>query len=204
MKILITAFDPFGGETINPALNAVMRLPDEIDGIHIIKRELPTVFGKSVDILYAALEKEKPDAVISVGQAGGRPAITIERIAINIDDAHIPDNEGIQITDTPIIEDGPAAYFTTLPIKAIINDLHQAGIPAAISNTAGTFVCNHVMYSALHYAALNQPELKAGFIHIPYEPRQTVDKPEKPSMSLNDVVDGLKIIIKTIATTQIG
>jgi len=195
-KILITAFDPFGGEPINPALEAVMRLPDEMNGTSIIKRELPTVFGKSVDVLYAILAEVQPDIVISVGQAGGRPGISLERVAINVDDAHISDNEGVQRTGTPIVDDGPAAYFSTLPIKAIIDALHQAEIPASISNTAGAFVCNHVMYSALHYAAMNQPKLKAGFVHIPYTLRQTLDKPSKPSMSTGHVVEGLKVIIQ--------
>ncbi|MCL2840933.1 MAG: pyroglutamyl-peptidase I [Defluviitaleaceae bacterium] len=197
-KILVTAFDPFGGECVNPALNAVMRLPDEIEDIILIKKELPTIFGKSVDVLYSTLEVERPDAVISVGQAGGRSNITVERIAINIDDTRLADNDGIKREDSSIVEHGPTAYFSTLPIKTIVQNLRQAEIPAAISDSAGTFVCNHVMYSALHYAAMNQPQLKVGFVHIPYEPQQVVEK-SAPSMSLDIVVAGLKIIIKTTA-----
>ncbi|MCL2420469.1 MAG: pyroglutamyl-peptidase I [Defluviitaleaceae bacterium] len=197
-KVLITAFDPFGGEPVNPALEAVMRLPDEIDGVTIIKKEIPTVFGKSAEILCQALEQEKPDAVISVGQAGGRTHISIERVAINIDDARIPDNEGNQPIDMPIVEGGPTAYFATLPVKAIIRDLIDAGIPTAISETAGTFVCNHLMYAALHYAAEKQPDLKAGFIHIPYLPEQTLDKAKMPSMSADSVADSLKVMVRTL------
>jgi len=196
-NVLITAFDLFGGGLINPALEAVMLLPDEINGITVIKKEIPTVFGESVDVLYTALALAQPDAVICVGQAGGRPDITIERVAINVDDAHIPDNAGIERVDTPVVEGGPAAYFSTLPIKAIVNALRQAEIPASVSNSAGTFVCNHVMYAALHYAATRRVTMKAGFVHIPYTLRQVLDKPTKPSMSTENVVKGLKVVITT-------
>ena len=198
-KILITAFEPFGGESINPALEAVMRLPDEIDGFAIAKAQLPVVYRKSVDVLYEALKTEKPFAVISVGQAGGQPDIRIERVAINIDDSANPDNDGAKPVDAPIFKDAPAAYFATLPIKNIVDNLKEAGIPASISNSAGTYVCNHVMYATLHFAAQRHPEMKAGFVHIPYLPSQAVGKPNASSMSAEVVVDALKIIIKTIA-----
>lgn len=196
-KILITGFDPFGGEKINPATESVKQLPDEILGVKIIKREIPTVFNRSIEVLYAALKEEQPDAVICIGQAGGRPNMTVERVAINQDDARIKDNEGNQPIDHPIFEEGPAAYFSTLPIKAMVRDMKEAGIPAAISNTAGTFVCNHVMYGALHYAATHQPHLKAGFVHIPYLPIQTIDKPTMPSMSCDEIIKGLICLIET-------
>jgi len=195
-KVLITAFDPFGGESINPALVAVMQLPDEIDGIRVIKHELPTVFDKSADILRDVIAKEKPDAVISVGQAGGRTGISLERVAINIDDARIADNAGIMREDSSIDPTGPAAYFSTLPVKAIVSTLKEAGIPAVVSDSAGTFVCNHIMYSALHFAAQKQPGLKAGFVHIPYLPIQVLDKPSAASMAIDVVVAGLKLVIK--------
>jgi len=194
-KALITAFDPFGGETINPTLTAVMALPDKIDGVKIIKQELPTVYGKSFGILLPILEQERPDAIISVGQAGGRASISIERIAINIDDSTMADNDGIIHTDRQIVTSSPAAYFSTLPVKDILRDLQQAGIPASISNTAGTFVCNHIMYATLHYAAINNLDMKVGFVHVPYLPSQTLSKPSAPSMSIENIVDGLKIII---------
>ena len=201
-KILITGFDPFGGEAINPATESVKQLPDEILGVQIIKREIPTVFDRSIETLYGILKEEQPDAVICVGQAGGRPNITVERVAINQDDARIPDNDGAQPIDRTIFEDGPAAYFTTLPLKATVRDMKEAGIPAAVSNTAGTFVCNHIMYGALHYAAFHQPNLKAGFVHIPYLPMQTVDKPTMPSMSRDEIVKGLTSIIKTVIQVE--
>ena len=196
-KVLVTGFDPFGGEPVNPALTSVMQLPDEILGVQIIKKEIPTVFDKSIEVLYQTLKEEQPDMVICVGQAGGRPNITVERVAINQDDARIPDNEGAQPIDRTIFAEGPAAYFATLPIKAMVQNMKAAGIPAAVSNTAGTFVCNHIMYGALHFAATQQPSLKAGFVHIPYVPMQTVDKPTMPSMSVADIVTGLTILIET-------
>jgi len=201
-KILVTGFDPFGGEKINPALVAVKQLPNEIDGVQIVKKEIPTVFNKSIEILYKALKEEQPDAVICVGQAGGRSTISVERVAINQDDALIPDNEGTQPIDRMIIPDGPAAYFSTLPIKAMVRDMKASKIPASISNTAGTFVCNHLMYGALHYAAVNQSILKAGFVHIPYLPMQVVDKPNMPSMSKADIIKGLITLIQTTIHVQ--
>ena len=196
-KILITGFDPFGGEKINPALEAIKQLPNKIGDVIIAKCEIPTVFGKSTNVLLAAVEKEQPDAVLCIGQAGGRPNITVERVAINCDDANIKDNEDNQPIDSIIATDGPVAYFATIPIKTMVQDMLAAGIPAAVSNTAGTFVCNHIMYSVLHYAAQNCPNMIAGFVHIPYLPQQTTDK---PSMSLDYILKGLECMVKTIAT----
>lgn len=201
-KILVTCFHPFGGASVNPSQMAVTQLPDEIEGVKVLKQVIPTVFNKSINTLYDVLKAEAPDAVICVGQAGGRPTITIERVAINMDDARIPDNEGGQPIDTPVVVDGPPAYFATLPIKAMVKDCNDIGIPAAISNTAGTFVCNHLMYAACHYAALNQPKLKAGFVHIPFVPSQTTDKPTMPSMSCADIVTGLESLIKTTINVE--
>jgi len=197
-NILITGFEPFGGESINPALEAVMALPNEINGCKLTKLQLPVVFRKSIDVLYEALEKEKPFAVINVGQAGGQPDIRLERVAINIDDTNSPDNDGEKPTDTPIFPDAPAAYFATLPIKSIAENLNKKSIPASISNSAGTYVCNHIMYAALHYAAKSRPDIKAGFVHIPYLPSQAVGKKNAPSMSAESVITALKIIIKTV------
>ena len=196
-KVLVTCFEPFGGEDINPSQMAVTQLPAEMDGIKVVKQVIPTVYNKSIDTLYEVLKREIPDAVICIGQAGGRPNLTVERVAINIDDAPIPDNEGNQPIDTPIFTDGPSAYFATLPIKAIVKNCNDIGIPATISNSAGTFVCNHLMYAACHYAELYQPKLKAGFVHIPFVPEQTTDKPTMPSMSCVDIITGLKSFITT-------
>ena len=199
-KILITGFEPFGGEAINPSSEAVMSLPNQVDDIIIKKMSLPVVFGKSADVLLAALDEGDFDAVICVGQAGGKTSINIERIAINIDDTkpRSPDNEGNAPNDQPIYQDSPAAYFATLPIKDIVTNLIKAGIPATISNTAGTYVCNHVMYHALHYVAQKRPEMKVGFVHIPYLPAQVLDKSNAPSMPLGSVIEALMVIARTI------
>ena len=196
MKVLITGFDPFGGESINPALEAVKALPDTIAGAEIIKLEIPTVFRKSLEKIEENIIKHNPDIVISVGQAGGRFGITPERVAINVDDARIPDNESKQPIDVPVFEDGENAYFTTLPIKAMVEEMKKGNIPGSVSNTAGTFVCNHVMYGILYMAAKKYPNIKGGFIHVPYIPSQVLDKPNMPSMSAEDITKGLELCIK--------
>lgn len=196
MKVLVTGFEPFGGEKINPALAAVKLLPKEINGAQVIVRELPTVFRKSIDVLFSEIEKVNPDVVICVGQAGGRFAISVERVAINVDDARIPDNEGNQPVDEPIFPDGENAYFSTLPIKRIVEAIKKEKIPAEVSNTAGTYVCNHVMYGVLYYASKKKPNMKAGFIHVPYLFEQVVDKKNTPAMGLNEIVRALTIAIE--------
>lgn len=175
MKILVTGFDPFEGEPTNPAIESVKRIDNEIEGAEIIKLEIPTVFQKSADVVEAKIREINPDVVLSVGQAGGRYGITVERVAINQDDARIEDNEGNQPIDTAIREDGAPAYFATLPIKAMVEEIKKENIPASVSNTAGTFVCNHIMYQDL-YLAEKYGNIKAGFIHVPYLTEQVVDK----------------------------
>ncbi len=199
MKILVSGFDPFGGESINPSIEAVKRLPDSINGVEIIKLEIPTVIGKSIDVLTQAVEKHLPDVVLSVGQAGGRSDITLERIAINIDDCRIKDNEGNQPIDEPIVRDGPDAYFLTLPIKSIVSNLQSQGIPASVSNSAGTFICNHVAYGMAHLAKLKYPNMKTGFIHIPFIPEQVLNKSNMPSLSLDRIIKALEMSIQTIS-----
>lgn len=198
MKVLITGFDPFGGENINPALEAVKLLPENIAGSEIIKLEIPTVFGKALEKIEEAIIKHNPNIVISVGQAGGRFGVTPERVAINLDDARIKDNEGNQPIDISIFEDGENAYFTNLPIKAMVKEMTEGGIPSSVSNTAGTFVCNHVMYGILYLADKKYPGIKGGFIHVPYIPGQVVTKPTMPSMSLTDISKGLELSIKAV------
>lgn len=198
MKILVTGFDPFGGEPINPALEAVKGLADTINGAEIIKLEIPTVFGKSAEVVKAAMEKHHPDVVLNIGQAGGRFAISPERVAINIDDARIPDNEGNQPVDIAIQEDGAPAYFTQLPIKAMVTQMKEAGIPANVSNTAGTFVCNHIMYQVQYLIEKEYPAVKGGFIHVPYIPEQVIEKAGQPFMSLTDMTKGLTAAIEAI------
>lgn len=198
MKILVTGFEPFNNEMINPALEAVMQLPEIILDARIIKLTLPTVFQHSTLVLKKAMHRYQPDVVLNIGQAGGRFDVSVERIAININDARIADNEGHQPLDEIIHKSGPAAYFSQLPIKAIVKAIREAGIPAVISNSAGTFVCNHVMYQVQHLIATDFPAVKGGFIHVPYLPEQVVGKERTPSMSLENIVLSLIIAIRTI------
>ena len=196
MRILVTAFDPFGGEVMNPAQMAVERLADRIGNHDITKLIVPTVFGVSGDQVTAEMDRLKPDAVISVGQAGGRKAVTPERVAIDIMDANITDNAGIQPKDEPVVEGGPAAYFSTLPVKTMVESIKAAGLPAQISNTAGTFVCNHLLYRVLHHAAQRMPHTKCCFVHVPYITEQVREKPDMPSMELEDIVRALTAAIE--------
>ena len=198
MKVLVTGFDPFGSDKINPAIEAVKKLPDTIKGAKIIKLEIPTVFNKSAQVVHQAIVKEQPDYVLNVGQAGGRSALTPERVAININDGRIPDNDGYQPLDEPIQPDGDTAYFTQLPIKAMAKAIRAAGLPAIVSNTAGTYVCNHIFYQVQYMRTKEFPKLKAGFIHIPFLPEQVITRPNQPSMALADIVKGLTAAIGAI------
>lgn len=202
MKVLITGFDPFGGESINPAWEAVKLLPDEIAGARIIKLQIPTVVNKSIQSIHSSMCAEKPDIVLSIGQAGGRFAVTPERVAINITDARIPDNEGNQPIDVPIFEDGDTAYFSNLPVKAMVQAIKDAGYPSVLSNTAGTYICNHVMYGILYYIKKEFPHMRGGFIHVPYAPSQVVNKPATPSMSLADIAASLEAAVKAAVENQ--
>ncbi|SOC45004.1 pyroglutamyl-peptidase I [Salinicoccus kekensis] len=191
MKILITGFEPFGGEALNPALEAVKRLPDEIEGMEIKKAEIPTIFHRSAEVMRSLLRKGAFDCVIAVGQAGGRSEICIERIGINIDDARIPDNAGSQPIDEAIRPGGAPAYFSNLPVKRMTAAVAEAGVPARLSNTAGTFVCNHVLYQLGFMAEEEFPGLKYGFIHVPFIPEQVDGKEGMPSMPLEDILTAL-------------
>jgi pyroglutamyl-peptidase I len=198
MKILVTGFDPFGGEPINPAIESVKKLPDNIAGAEIIKLEIPTVRGKSLEKIEKAIQEHNPDTILSVGQAGGRFDITVERVGINMDDFRIPDNEGNQVIDEPIFSDGDNAYFVKLPVKAMVQNIQKNKIPASVSYTAGTFVCNHVLYGVLYLVEKKYKGKKSGFIHIPFLPEQVVDKRNMPSMELNTIVTGLTAAIEAI------
>lgn len=198
MKVLITGFDPFGGESINPAWEAVKAMKDNIDGIEVIKLQIPTVFKKSAEKLFVGIEEHKPDAVICIGQAGGRYDMSVERVAINMDDGRIPDNEGYQPIDTPVYEDGENAYFATLPIKGIVEEIKLAKIPASVSNTAGTYVCNHIMYSLLYYISKNNLNIKGGFIHVPYITEQVVDKKNMPYMEVTTITKALECAVQAL------
>ncbi|MBM7646007.1 pyroglutamyl-peptidase [Scopulibacillus daqui] len=201
-KVLLTGFEAFGGEKINPALEAVRRLDGrKIDDITIVAQEVPTVFHRSIETAVRAIMEHEPDAVICVGQAGGRLKITPERVAINIDDARIPDNDNQQPIDEPVVAGGPAALWSTLPIKRIVRRLKEESIPAAVSNTAGTFVCNHLFYGVMHYLQTEASDIRGGFIHIPYIHEQTADK-EAPSLSLDTIVKGLELAAVTAANEK--
>lgn len=203
MKILITGFDPFGGESVNPAHEAVKLLPDTIAGAEIIKLQVPTRFTLSGTVLEAAVNEHRPDAVICVGQAGGRSAITPERVAVNLADASIPDNAGDQPVDEPIRKDGAPAYFTSLPVKAMVQKMRAAGIPAALSYTAGSFVCNSLMYTLLYLIDRQYPAMRGGFIHVPYAMEQAVGKPPgTPSMDLHQIARGLTLAVEAVIENE--
>jgi len=193
--VLLTGFEPFNGESVNPAWEAVRALDSWTgDGYAIASRQLPCVFGRAGEVLGAAIGELRPALVIAVGQAGGRVDLSVERVAINVDDAPIADNAQRQLVDQPVVAGGPAAYFSTLPIKAIVKALRAAGLPASVSQTAGTFVCNHVFYALMHATAGSGR--KAGFIHIPYLPEQAAAHPGAASMALAEVVRGLRIAVE--------
>ncbi|WP_368564879.1 pyroglutamyl-peptidase I [Pseudoxanthomonas sp. UTMC 1351] len=199
--VLLTGFAPFGGETINPSWEAVAALDGcRIHGHRVVTRQLPVTFGESLKALQAALRETSPSLVICIGQAGGRAQLSLERIAINIDDARIPDNAGKQPIDAPIVEDGPAAYFSTLPIKAMMAGLRNAGFPAEVSQTAGTYVCNHVFYGLMH-ALRNKRNVRGGFIHTPYAPAQAAAYPGAASLSTEVVTEAIRLAIRIALTT---
>lgn len=195
MKLLITGFEPLGGERINPSWELVKKLDTNIGNFTLEKLELPTSFEGSSSILFEKVMEVNPDYIINIGQAGGRSKVSIERVAINIDDAPIPDNSNYQPIDQTIKSDGENAYFSNLPIKLIYSELKKKNLPIEISNTAGTFVCNHIMYEALYIKDKILPNIKTGFIHIPYLPEQVEDKKEIASM---DMTTMLRIVTKMI------
>ena len=201
MEILVTGFDPFDGEPINPAWEAVKRLDGKvIDGQHPVHAlMIPTVRYEALSAIKRGIGRFDPQLMIAVGQAGGRMAITPERVAINQDDARIPDNDNNSPIDEKIRQDGENAYFSSLPIKAIVETLINNNIPAAISNTAGTFVCNHIMYESLYLANTKYTDIETGFIHIPFIKEQIKDKPNTPFMDLEIIISALKYIIITSA-----
>jgi len=203
MKLLITGFDPFGNESINPAWEAVKLLPSKIEGVEVTKLQIPTVFNESIDLLLEGIKEHQPDVVICVGQAGGRFDITIERVAINLEDARGADNKGNQPIDKPVYSDGENAYFTNLPIKAMVEEIKKAKIPASVSNTAGTYVCNHIMYGLLYHINKFSVAKKGGFIHVPFIPEQVLDKRNMPSMDLNSIAKGLEASIKGIYENEV-
>lgn len=200
--VLLTGFEPFNKATINPAWEAVRALDGwSGEGFRVEARQLPCVFMDAKQLLAAMVDELHPDIVIAVGQAGGRAEISVERVAINVDDASILDNAGRQPVDRPIAEDGPAAYFSTLPIKAMVAAMRDKGLIAGVSQTAGTFVCNHVFYGLMHHTA-GKPT-RAGFIHVPFLPEQAEERPDDPpSMALDDIILGIMTAVETAVNVE--
>lgn len=204
LTVLLTGFEPFGGSAENPSRRLVLAFAGERPptGTEIFAEVLPVTYAGAEPALRAAIRRTNPDVVIATGLAGGRAEISVERVAINIDDARIPDNAGEQRIDTPVETDGPAAYFATLPIKAVAAAIRGAGVPARVSQTAGTFLCNHIFYRACHIAATERPRLRAGFLHVPWLPEQATTHPGEPSMALVAMLAGLRAAIEATRDTE--
>ncbi len=201
-RVLLTGFEPFCGEALNPSWEAVRALEGvRIAGHRVAARCLAVEFGRSLPQLRAAIRETSPSLVVCVGQAGGRAQLSLERIGINVDDARIPDNAGRQPVDLPIVDGGPDAYFSTLPLKAMLQALRRAGIPAEVSQTAGTYVCNHVLYGLMH-ALRRKRRIRGGFIHIPFSPEQAAAHPGAASLSLDTVQQGLRVAVRAALTTR--
>ncbi len=198
MEILLTAFDPFGGASTNPSWQAVSRVREDWDGAHLTRLLVPTVFGEAERLVLKKAEEISADAILCVGQAGGRYGLSVERVAINLDDASIPDNRGNQPVDQPISSKGAPAYFATIPVKSVVSAIQQAGVPAELSYTAGTFVCNHLLYRVLEDSALSHPGRQGGFIHVPFLPEQVIRRSHTPSMALETITAGLEAAVGEI------
>lgn len=204
MKILVTGFEPFGMEKINPSYEVVKRLDSRILDSDIIKLQVPTVFYKSINTVIKTIKEETPDVILMIGQAGGRYNITVERIGININDARIQDNEGNKPMDEVIDNEGLPAYFSSIPVRKIVEELIKNNIPASISNSAGTYVCNHLLYGILDYIYKNKLGIKAGFIHIPFLPEQILNRADVPSMSLEMMIKAIDTAISVCVDQATG
>ncbi|HUL57176.1 MAG TPA: pyroglutamyl-peptidase I [Usitatibacter sp.] len=193
--VLVTGFEPFGGEKTNPSWDVCTQLPGEIAGLRVETCRVPCEFRRAIEVVATAIERVHPSLVVCLGQAGGRARIGIERVAINVDDARIADNAGHQPVDELVAPNGPPAYFATLPVKAMAAAVRASGVPAEVSNTAGTFVCNHLMYGVLHYLAASGSRARAGFIHVPYSEAQAAGHRDSPSMAIATMVKGVSAAI---------
>ena len=201
--VLLTGFDAFGGEAENPSLLIARTLDGElIAGRRIVGAVLPTEFARALVELDALIDAHRPALVLAVGQAGGRAEISLERVAINLIDARITDNAGAQPVDVPVIDGAPNAYFSTLPLKAMLKRLHEAQIPASLSHTAGTFVCNQVFFGLAHRLATQHRRTRGGFIHVPYLPEQAARHPGTPSLPLATMIDAIRLCLQTALTTR--
>lgn len=206
-RVLVTAFEPFGGETINPSQQAAQRLAEgpAIDAVELATAGLPVVFGAALDALRKAVAEHDPDVVICAGQAGGRYAVTPERVAVNVNDTPMADNAGNAPIDQPVVDGGPVAYLTGLPVNAIVSALHEAAIPAEVSWTAGTYVCNHVFYGLMHLIANERPHVRGGFVHVPYAHEQVLTRTDaQPSLALDTITEALRVAIATTISTTDG
>ena len=192
--LLITGFDPFGGQAVNPSWAVAEALPDVIGEYHLVKLQISTVYGKAAQAVLAKAAECNPDTILCMGLAGGRKAITPEVVAINLREAPIPDNDGVEYENTPVIPDAPAAYFATLPVRAMVSAIRQRELPAALSYSAGTYVCNDVLYTLLHH--YHGTSTRVGFVHIPFLPTQA--KEGQPSLPLEQAVEALIAAIKAI------
>ena len=202
--ILVTGFQPFGGEKINPAWEAIRVLPDSIVGSKVVKLQIPVVFGVGADVVSTAIDHINPDIVLCVGQAEGRAKITPEFVGINYRDARIPDNDGNQPHAQRIVEDGPDAYFATLPVRAMTEAMNESGIPAALSYTAGTYVCNDVMYSMLHVLATKYPNARGAFMHVPFATEQATKQPvNTASLPIEVMARGLEVALSVAVKHKI-
>jgi len=199
-RVLVTGFDPFGGEDINPSWEICRDLPEAIGATRIHVLQVPCEFRAAIEVVAGEIERLEPALVLSLGQAGGRAAMSVERVAINVDDARIDDNAGNAPVDEPVASGGPAAYFATVPVKAMVAAMREADVPAIVSNTAGTFVCNHLMYGVLHFLAASGRDARAGFIHVPWLDAQALARPSEPSMALATMVRGVEAAIEAALT----
>lgn len=202
--ILLTGFEPFGGEAINPSQEVVRALDgDLVDGHRIVGAILPVAFAPTVPMLEELLGIHRPVIVLALGQAGGRSELSFERVAVNLIDARIADNDGIQPIDTAVVEGAPGAYFSSLPVKAITRRLRDLGIPAAPSLSAGSFVCNQVFFAIAHLLATRHPQARGGFMHVPWLPQQAARYPGQPSMALQTMIEGVRAALEcTVATRE--
>ena len=200
-RILLTGFEPFGGDKVNPSWLVAQALQGErISGLPVQALCLPCVYGDALAVLQAALVQQRPTVVLALGLAAGRTVLSLERVAINVDDARIADNAGAMPIDEPVVRGAPAAYFSRLPIKAIVAALREAGLPAAVSQTAGTFVCNHVFYGLMH-ALRRRPGARGGFMHLPLLPEQAAAHGNAPSLALDLQVQGVRLALATTLAT---
>ncbi|WP_091671992.1 pyroglutamyl-peptidase I [Amycolatopsis marina] len=200
-RVLLTGFTPFGGEAVNPSWQAVRLVAQNApEDYEVAVSELPCDFESSLPELRTAIERHRPELVVCAGQAGGRAAVTPERIAVNLQDARIPDNAGRQPVDVPVVPDGPVGYFSTLPVKACAAAIAAEGLPAEVSHTAGTFVCNHVFYGLMHLLATELPDVRGGFVHVPFSPEQAGQR--HPSLPVEECARALDVLVRTALTTQ--